>query len=59
MGLAEPTTLIERLGKDPLELRSHAGHPHLGLAEALGLGEGVHRGVHLLVGEPGFCHARG
>src|SRR3954447_14375546 len=57
--LAEPAALGEGLGEDSLELGSDACHPHLGLAEALRLGEGVHRGVHLLVGEPGLSHAGG
>src|SRR3954454_20961212 len=57
--LAEPTALAEGLGQNPLELGGDARPPHLGLAEALRLGEGLHGGVHLLVGEPGLRHAGG
>ncbi len=58
MGLAEPATLVERFCQHPLELGREARHAGLGLAEALGIAEGIERRIHLLVGERAPWHAR-
>ena len=54
--LAEVAVDIERVVEHVLELGRDPRDPRLGLAEAIGLGERLQRGVDLLVREPAFGH---
>ena len=52
VGVPEPAALLERVGEHALELRrEHQGA--LGAGEALGVGQGLDSGLHLLVREHG------